>query len=639
MAAEGRRARDSEGGFPIWKVLTAGSLTGALLIIAVYLFTGDVEYVDAEARFDGVHLCAPQQQDEAAKEGTLIASPGPFATGTPAPALGITETPGATATGATAAPGTPSATAQPNTLATARPVATASSPAGTATPPARTPTPRPTVVAPARPGPTTGGSSPFFAQVDQAWGGEEYDHGFQQDVGCGSTIAQCGCAMTSVATILALFQLMTTPDGVPLDPESLNNWFNQGAVLTKDGWVSQGYVYGNVVWTSVASFSAAAARQDPNAARLRYSRWGNGSEQEIRSELQAGRPVILEVPGHYIAAVALDGNDIIINDPAYRNRVTLDAYKGKVISSRLFEASNDLGSMVITVPANLRVRVTDSQGRVVGILGSDSVAKSQDKAKEDIPGAQYRFESAWRDPTCTERPPPPEAGVNTILIPNPEEGTYKVEVENPDGGATSVSVHSYDKDGNSKVDTHESDGNTGMDVDYDPDQGATVRPGAGGGATGPRFVNVTDTRLPKFAASSLDAAMVDVDRDGDLDMVIGNGTYVFQDTPPASRETGSRPPRPEQDLLLINGGQGVFALPEVNRLPQGPSATLALAAADFDGDGDIDLFIGDDGSPQKLLLNNGLGVFTQSAAALPGAESPIRSVQVWMLTATGCRTC
>ena len=51
-------------------------------------------------------------------------------------------------------------------------------------------------------------------------------------------------------------------------------------------------------------------------------------------------------------------NQILINDPYYPDRTTLDVYDGKVIKSVLFEASNDLNARLVLPLAN---QVSDQQ--------------------------------------------------------------------------------------------------------------------------------------------------------------------------------------------------------------------------------------------------------------------------------------
>ena len=378
--------------------IAGGGVLLATLVVLYFVFRGDTEKVSAESKYDGVHLCSPSQREAEALRSAASPAPTPTLVATPTPAADASQP--ATNTGG------PSASAE---------------------------SPGRTLVG-------GGANVSLFFQNNPTWGAQEYDHGRQQDVGCGTTIAECGCAMTSVTNVLSLFQVLTTPDGTALNPSSLNNWFNKGAQLTNAGWVAQGFVSGSVVWGAVNSFKSSATSEGGAAINVRFSGWGSGSEAEIRSELSQGRPVVLEVPGHYIAAVGLQGNDILINDPFYPNRTTLASYAGRVKSSRKYAPSNDLRAMMLTVPGGTRIQVTDSQGRIVGTVSPGNPVTVAEAAKKEIPGATYHFEEQWRDPTCTERPPNEGAGVNTIFLPFPESGRYQVRAVNHEGNETAVGV-------------------------------------------------------------------------------------------------------------------------------------------------------------------------------------------------------
>lgn len=520
------------------------------------------------------------------------------------------------------------------------------SPTATTAAPIPTPAPAPVAVSVREALGGEGSEAPLFSQISPRWGGVEYDHGFQQDIGCGSTISQCGCAMTSVATVLALFEVLTTPDGGEMNPETLNEWLNRGAQLTNGGWVSQGYSYGCVMWTAMNAFSAEVVAAQPGAATVAYSGWGSGTEEEVRAELEAGRPVILEVPGHFIAAVGLDGDEILINDPYYRDRTTLSAYEGRVLSSRIVEASRNLSAVVMTVPSNLRLRVTDSQGRAVGTLDKGKPEDVAQEAKEEIPGAVYRFEEAWRDPDCIERPPPAGAGVNTVFIPNPGKEEFQIEVVDPAGGSTSVAIHSYDKDGKVTIETRDAPGDNQIELNYDPTPGGKTTASGGASGTDRTFVDETDLRLPPIPASSRAAAAGDIDGDGDEDIIVAAGRFVYPDTPlpirpfpsirgagtpitpiPPDTKAGVTPPTvPEQGIILINDGKGVYKEETDTRGLAGvrdPSVGVVLA--DFNGDGGLDAFVGNDGSASRQLRNSGDGSF--AASPVSAGVSRLRSVE------------
>lgn len=118
------------------------------------------------------------------------------------------------------------------------------------------------------------------------------------------------------------------------------------------------------------------------------------------------------------------------------------------------------------------------------------------------------------------------------------------------------------------------------------------------------FTDVSD-RLPQKGISN-GVEAVDVDRDGDLDLVFANAW---------------------QDFLWINDGRGNFTDETRDRLPPDQDTTQDFTAADIDNDGDADLLKGnEDGN--ALYLNNGWGKFSDATARLPAspAEEMTRKV-------------
>ncbi len=112
-----------------------------------------------------------------------------------------------------------------------------------------------------------------------------------------------------------------------------------------------------------------------------------------------------------------------------------------------------------------------------------------------------------------------------------------------------------------------------------------------------------------FAADALsedaDAIFFDADSDGDMDLYAVSGGYAFAENDPALK-----------DRLYINE-KGTF-VKNNNALPDETISSSCVRAADIDGDGDMDLFIGGriipgryPEAPQSfLLLNDGTGKFT-----------------------------
>jgi enediyne biosynthesis protein E4 len=120
---------------------------------------------------------------------------------------------------------------------------------------------------------------------------------------------------------------------------------------------------------------------------------------------------------------------------------------------------------------------------------------------------------------------------------------------------------------------------------------------------------------------STSAAWVDYDKDGHLDLVVGNYVQWTQETdlyctldgksksyctPESYKGTPVR--------LWHNRGDGTFEdVTQKAGLGEPTSKTLGVAVLDYDNDGWPDLLFSNDTQPNKLYRNNGNGTFTEKA--------------------------
>ena len=146
------------------------------------------------------------------------------------------------------------------------------------------------------------------------------------------------------------------------------------------------------------------------------------------------------------------------------------------------------------------------------------------------------------------------------------------------------------------------------------------------------FADATaESGLAGAAGFGVSAAFVDYDRDGWLDLYVGhNVDYGLDDAAECPNQAGVRDYCPPQvyggmpDRLYRNQGRGRFTDVSDTALAGGRfGPALGVVAADFDGDGWLDIYVANDGTENILWMNRGDGTFRDTALASGAAVSDL----------------
>ncbi|MBN1347910.1 VCBS repeat-containing protein [candidate division KSB1 bacterium] len=105
----------------------------------------------------------------------------------------------------------------------------------------------------------------------------------------------------------------------------------------------------------------------------------------------------------------------------------------------------------------------------------------------------------------------------------------------------------------------------------------------------------------------------DYDNDGDLDIYVANNRGGYDDYPIKERWL---------NRLYRNNGDGTFTDVAEAAGVQDPANSKGCCFGDYDNDGDLDLYVGNDGSPNRLFQNNGDGTFTDVTIRAGVSEPP-----------------
>jgi len=144
------------------------------------------------------------------------------------------------------------------------------------------------------------------------------------------------------------------------------------------------------------------------------------------------------------------------------------------------------------------------------------------------------------------------------------------------------------------------------------------------------FTDVSKSSGTDLRSWSVSASFVDVNRDGWLDLYVGNYVrYSLEHSTQCFGASGAldycMPDayQPLQDRLFINRRDGTFADASVTSgIAREYGPALGVSTADFNGDGWMDIYVANDGKENQLWLNKKDGTF-ENVALLSGVALPV----------------
>lgn len=265
-------------------------------------------------------------------------------------------------------------------------------------------------------------------QFDPQWASNEYDSAKNWSTGYG--IDQWGCLITSLSMIMNFHGIDKMPDGNIVDPSNINLWLKS----QPDGYIGSGLVN----WMAISRLTKLInlVHSTPN---LEYKRISGSNLTTAENEILEGKPVILQIPGHFLVGNGIVENsdttlhDLYISDPAY-NYDKFSEHEKELLSTRTLQPSfTDLSYVHINNSPDINVTIKHEDLSVINNLQTYEEYLSDFIVDENLSVGGF---------TSNNSP-----SLIISEIEKPENGIYLIEISQESFGPFDISIFTYNKDG------------------------------------------------------------------------------------------------------------------------------------------------------------------------------------------------
>lgn len=291
-------------------------------------------------------------------------------------------------------------------------------------------------------------SYPLYTQIKSSypsleetgeWANDTYANG---NASCGATIADCGCAITSLVMMSRANGVTIGVDGEDITPGTLNNWLIE----------NQGYnQYGSIIWAKALEYFGEKRLDEKVETKFSLSKFKTNDQSLIQDSVLNDNSEVITFTnkvrgGHYLLFTDyLQSEDTFaIRDPWYYNTRTFNDLSGgdKVLDydnqsehSNVFlitEPQVATGYLDISLGSPAELKLVDSNGLVTGFTDGGVLS--------DIDGSGYLQEDIIGNPANQDEYVEPDHYPKRLIVTK-SSGEYELEVIGTGSGEYKLEIY------------------------------------------------------------------------------------------------------------------------------------------------------------------------------------------------------